>query len=43
MTILLNYQFKLEEKAPVAPARRGFLLGPKGGVKMSLVVNTAHS
>ncbi|MEH2422564.1 MAG: cytochrome P450 [Nostoc sp.] len=39
-TILLNYQLKLEEKAPVTPARRGFLLAPKGGVKMSLVVDT---
>lgn len=39
-TILLNYQLKLEEKAPIAPARRGFLLGPKGGVKMSLVGDT---
>lgn len=38
-TILLNYQFKLEEKAPVTPARRGFLLGPKGGVKMSIVAD----
>lgn len=36
-TILLNYQLKLEEKAPVTPARRGFLLSPQGGVKMSLV------
>ncbi|MBD2436920.1 cytochrome P450 [Nostoc sp. FACHB-110] len=36
-TILLNYRLKLAEKAPVNPARRGFLLGPKGGVKMSLV------
>lgn len=41
-TILLNYQLKLEEKAPVVPARRGFLLGPKGGVKMSLAVDTAY-
>ena len=41
-TILLNYQLKLEEKTPVPPARRGFLLGPQGGVKMSLVVDTAH-
>ncbi|MDF5711996.1 MAG: cytochrome P450 [Nostoc sp. S4] len=40
-TILLNYQLKLEEKAPVTPARRGFLLAPQGGVKMSLVGNTA--
>ncbi|MEH1831256.1 MAG: cytochrome P450 [Nostoc sp.] len=39
-TILLNYQLKLEEKAPVTPARRGFLLAPQGGVKMSLVVDT---
>ncbi|KAF3890124.1 MULTISPECIES: cytochrome P450 [Nostocales] len=35
-TILLNCQLKLEEKAPVKPARRGFLIGPQGGVKMSL-------
>ena len=41
-TILLNYQLKLEEKAPVMPTRRGFLLGPQGGVKMSLVVDAAH-
>ena len=34
-TILLNYQLKLEEKAPVTPARRGFLMGSQGGVKMS--------
>lgn len=40
-TILLNFQLKLEEKAPVNPARRGFLLGPQGGVKMSLVTGTA--
>lgn len=40
-TILLNYKFKLEELAPVTPARRGFLLGPQGGVKMSLVVDNA--
>ncbi|MEM8718428.1 MAG: cytochrome P450 [Cyanobacteria bacterium P01_G01_bin.39] len=36
-TILLNNQLRLQEKAPVVPGRRGFLLGPKGGVKMSLV------
>ncbi|MBR8832517.1 MAG: cytochrome P450 [Stigonema ocellatum SAG 48.90 = DSM 106950] len=42
-TILLNCQLKLEEKAPVTPARRGFLLGPLGGVKMSRVVNTRVS
>ncbi|MGL4617631.1 MAG: cytochrome P450 [Chroococcidiopsis sp.] len=35
-TILLNYQLKLEEKTPVAPARRGFLMSPQGGVKMSM-------
>jgi cytochrome P450 family 110 len=38
-TILLNYQLKLEETAPVPPARRGFLLAPQGGVKMRLVGN----
>lgn len=36
-TILLNYQLKLAEEAPVTPARRGFLLAPQGGVKMSVV------
>ncbi|WGV25063.1 cytochrome P450 [Halotia branconii] len=36
-TILLNHQLKLEEKVPVTPARRGFLMAPQGGVKMSLV------
>lgn len=41
-TILLNYQLNLEESAPVTPTRRGFLIGPQGGVKMSLVVNTAR-
>ncbi|MGL5874002.1 MAG: cytochrome P450 [Xenococcaceae cyanobacterium] len=41
-TILLNCQLKLEEKDSVTPARRGFLIGPRGGVKMSLVVDTAH-
>ncbi|MBV9390101.1 MAG: cytochrome P450 [Chroococcidiopsidaceae cyanobacterium CP_BM_ER_R8_30] len=41
-TILLNYRLKLEEKAPVTPARRGFLLGPQGGVKMSLTLDTIH-
>ncbi|MBE9209734.1 cytochrome P450 [Nostoc sp. LEGE 06077] len=40
-TILLNYRLKLEEKAPVHPARRGFLLGTKGGVKMRLVAGTS--
>lgn len=35
-TILLNYRLQLEEKASVAPARRGFLMGPQGGVKMSI-------
>lgn len=40
-TILLNSQLKLEEKAPVPPGRRGFLMGPKGGVKMSLVADIA--
>lgn len=40
-TILLNYELKLEEKAPVKPARRGFLIGPQGGVKMSLVARTS--
>lgn len=39
-TILLNYQLKLEEKAPVTPARRGFLMGPDGGVKMRIVANS---
>ncbi|MEH1814754.1 MAG: cytochrome P450 [Nostoc sp.] len=39
-TILLNYQLKLEEKTPVTPARRGFLLAPQGGVKMNLVADT---
>lgn len=37
-TILLHHQLKLEEKVPVVPARRGFLMGPQGGVKRSLVV-----
>lgn len=37
-TMLLNYQFKLEEFAPVTPARRGFLISPKGGIKMSITV-----
>lgn len=41
-TIMLNYQLKLEDIAPVTPTRRGFLIGPQGGVKMSLVVNTAR-
>ena len=41
-TLLLNHQFKLEETAPVPPARRGFLLGPKGGVKMSLIPENSH-
>ena len=41
-TILLNSKLKLEEKVPVPPARRGFLLGSQGGVKMSLVVDTAR-
>lgn len=36
-TILLNSKLKLEEKAPVTPARRGFLMAPKGGVKMSML------
>ncbi|BAY14071.1 cytochrome P450 [Calothrix sp. NIES-2098] len=36
-TIMLNYQLKLEDKYPVNPARRGFLLAPQGGVKMSIV------
>lgn len=36
-TILLNSKLKLEEKAPVTPARRGFLMAPKGGVKMSIL------
>ncbi|MFN6568179.1 cytochrome P450 [Dendronalium sp. ChiSLP03b] len=35
-TILLNCKLKLEDKAPVTPTRRGFLLAPKGGVKMSI-------
>lgn len=42
-TILLNYQLKLEEKAPVTPARRGFLMGPDGGVKMSIAANSSIS
>jgi cytochrome P450 family 110 len=41
-TILLNHQLKLEEKAPVIPARRGFLMGPQGGVKMSLEIAPAR-
>lgn len=41
-TILLNSQLKLEEKTPITPARRGFLMSPQGGVKMSLVVDTAR-
>lgn len=40
-TILLNSQLKLEEKAPVPPARRGFLVSPQGGVKMSFVADIA--
>ena len=40
-TILLNYQLKLEEKAPVTPARRGFLMGPHGGVKMRIAANSS--
>jgi cytochrome P450 family 110 len=40
-TILLNCQLKLEEKNPITPARRGFLMGPQGGVKMSFAV--AHT
>lgn len=40
-TILLNYQLRLEE-AFVTPARRGFLLAPQGGVKMSLVTDAGH-
>ncbi len=35
-TILSNYQLQLEEKASISPARRGFLVGPQGGVKMSI-------
>ena len=41
-TILLNYKLKLEELTPVTPARRGFSMGPQGGVKMSLVVGNAR-
>lgn len=41
-TILLNHQLKLEEQVPVTPARRGFLMGPQGGVKMSLVGDNAR-
>jgi cytochrome P450 len=41
-TILKNYRLKLEEKAPVTPARRGFLLGPQGGIKMSRVQSTVQ-
>ena len=37
-TILLNYEFKLEEVAPVAPTRRGFLISPQSGVKMSRII-----
>lgn len=36
-TLLLNHRFQLKETRPVIPARRGFLMGPKGGVKLSLV------
>ncbi|MDF5734010.1 MAG: cytochrome P450 [Rhizonema sp. PD38] len=35
-TIVLNYQLKLEEKAPLKAVRRGFVIGPQGGVKMSV-------
>ena len=35
-TILSNYQLQLEEKASISPAGRGFLVGPQGGVKMSI-------
>lgn len=28
---------ELVEKRPVKPSRRGFLFGPKGGVKLKLV------
>ncbi|MBE9224142.1 cytochrome P450 [Phormidium sp. LEGE 05292] len=39
-TILLNYQLELAENTLVAPARRGFLMAPKGGVKMSVLADT---
>jgi cytochrome P450 len=38
----LQELFNPQNKILDAPARRGFLLGPQGGVKMSLVVDTAH-
>lgn len=33
-TLLRNYEFKLVEKRPVKPGRRGVTLSPVGGVKM---------
>jgi cytochrome P450 len=33
-TILANWQLSLADKTPVRAIRRGFTLGPKGGVKM---------
>jgi hypothetical protein len=36
-SILLNCELSLEETAPVLPARCGFLMGPKGGVKLRLL------
>ncbi|MFB2894253.1 cytochrome P450 [Aerosakkonemataceae cyanobacterium BLCC-F50] len=33
-TILANWQLSLADKTPVKPIRRGFTLGPKGGVRM---------
>ncbi len=36
-TLLLKHQFQLEETHPVVPARRGFLMSPKSGVKLRLV------
>lgn len=40
-TILANWQLSLAEKTPVRPIRRGFTLGPKGGVKM-LIKNQCY-
>ena len=35
-TLLRNYEFKLVEKQPVKPGRRGVTLSPVGGVKMMM-------
>lgn len=35
-TLLRNYEFKLAEKRPVKPGRRGVTLSPVGGVKMMI-------